>query len=332
LQHPLEPLRFERHFVEKVWGGRALESTPGIALPAGKRIGETWEIVDREHENSVVAGGPFDGRTLHQMMLEYGPEILGSAAAGKHGRFPLLVKYLDANQNLSVQVHPDDDAARRMGGAAEAKTEAWYVLASEPGARIYAGLRPGMDAERFERVAPTSSIVENMQTYEVQAGDCILLRGGTVHAIGAGVTILEVQQNSDSTFRLYDWDRLGLDGKARETHLDEALACTRYDDTGAAPQQPTWACEAPGFESAELASSHVFRMQGLRIAKPVELDALDEFRIYSVVGGGGQLLTHAGATINRLTAGDVWLLPAVCGIHSLAPDPGGLHLVAMGHA
>jgi len=329
---PLEPLRFQRHFVEKVWGGRALESTPGIELPPKKPIGETWEIVDREKENSIVAEGAFRGQSLRQLMLERGPEILGSAPAGKHGRFPLLVKYLDANQNLSVQVHPDDATAARMGGSAEAKTEAWYVLDAQPGGLVYAGLQPEIDAAAFERLAPTAGIVKAMCSFPVHAGHCILLRGGTVHAIGAGVTILEVQQNSDSTYRVYDWGRNGLDGKPRQVHLEQALECAHYGDTGATPQEPVWEAEGAGLESASLAESHVFRMQGLRVSAPVDLDSAGEFRIYSVVGGSGKLLTDSGAMIKPLARGDVWLLPAVCGIHSLAPDAGGLQLVAMGHA
>ena len=332
MSKPLEPLRFKRHFVEKVWGGRALEQTPGIELPAQKSIGETWEIVDRENENSVVAEGAFMGQSLRQLMLERGPEILGCAPAGKDGRFPLLVKYLDAKQNLSVQVHPDDETAARMGGDAEAKTEAWYVLDAQPGGMVYAGMHDHVDAASFERLAPTPDIVEAMQAYAVQPGSCILLRGGTVHAIGAGVTILEVQQNSDSTYRVYDWGRNGLDGKPRETHLREALVCARYGDTGAAPRLPEWQAEGPGLESASLAESHVFRMDGLRITGPVELDSMGEFRIYSVVRGSGQLLTADGATNHALAAGDVWLVPAVCGIHSVAPQTPELHLVAMGHA
>jgi mannose-6-phosphate isomerase len=323
---PLEPLRFERHFVEKVWGGRALATRPGIGLPPDLSIGETWEVVDRENENSVVAQGRFRGRTLRQLMAEHGAEILGDAPAAKEGRFPLLVKYLDASQDLSVQVHPDEDSAARAGG--EAKTEAWVVLDVLPGGRVYAGLKSGVEPEAFARVAAGPEVVEMLGTWDVEPGDCFLVRGGTVHAIGAGVTILEIQQNSDTTYRLYDWGRVGLDGRPRETHVAEALTCARFGGEETRPARPRWPEPEGGLARVALARSHVFALDGLRIGAEVRLGTEGSYRIYAVLGGSGELTVEASSETVGVSTGDVWLVPAVCGYHRFAPAEGELQLVA----
>ena len=332
MKEPLEPLRFERHFVEKVWGGRALATRPGIELPPDVPIGETWEIVDRGEENSVVALGAFQGRTLRELMEERASEILGTARPAKGGRFPLLVKYIDATQDLSVQVHPDDDAAASIGGDAEAKTEAWYVLDSAAGGCVYAGLDPTVERDEFESIADGPGVVDALQRFEVEAGDCVLVRGGTVHAIAAGVSILEVQQNSDTTYRLYDWGRVGLDGKPRETHVRRALASVRFGED-VRPRRPEWRpSEEEGegaLERAELARSDVFGMDGLRITAAVTMPADTVCHIYSVVRGSGRLSLGSSERSWPLATGDVWLVPAACGAARLEPAGGTLEVVDM---
>jgi len=315
----LEPLRFERHFLAKVWGGRALERKPGFALPAGK-IGETWEVVDRASENSVVAAGELAGTTLGELMQRHAPEILGQVPAGKQGRFPLLVKYIDACENLSVQVHPDDESARRVPGA-EAKTEAWYVVDAQPGAKLYAGLRPEVTAREFERVADGPGVVERLSAWDVRAGDCLLVPGGTVHAISAGVTILEVQQNSDTTYRLWDWGRPG-----RETHVAQALAVIRFGDPERAPIRPRWFREDE-LEVAHLARSQHFGMNALRLTTPVRRSTQSQFQLYAVLAGAGTLRWQEREY--ALTPGDVWLVPASASYHHFAPAGGELLLVNM---
>ena len=263
----LGPLRFARRFVEKPWGGRTLERILGFVLPPGVPVGETWEIVDRAAENSVVAEGAQRGRSLRELMETHADAILGDAPAGKEGRFPVLVKYIDASENLSVQVHPDEDSAGRLGGGAEAKTEAWYVIDAAEGGALYCGLRPDVRAEDFGRIARSTSIspaspdssggeiVGALARWEVRAGDCMAVPGGTVHAIGAGVTILEVQQNSDTTYRLYDWGRVGLDGRPRETHVEQALVCARFGEEERAPVQARWSADEHGVRTAPLADT-----------------------------------------------------------------------------
>jgi len=330
LSAPIGPLRFERHFVEKVWGGRSLASRPGIELPPDVPIGETWEIVDREKENSIVAGGPFAGRSLRDVMGEHGEALLGKAPAGKEGRFPLLVKYIDAAQDLSVQVHPDDDAAATIGGGAEGKTEAWLVVDVAPGGVLYAGLDPAVERDGFEEAArrDPSSVVDALLRWEVRPGDCLLVPGGTVHAIGAGVTILEVQQNSDTTYRLWDWGRVGLDGQPRETHVPQALAATRFGEPERPPVAPVWEPWGDGARRAALVRSRHFAMNGLGISAERRVSTGSQFQIYAVLGGGGRLSVDGGEGSWTLAQGDVWLVPACAGYHRLAPEGDGELLVA----
>ncbi len=319
----LEPLRFERRLLEKAWGGRALERRFGFALPPGARIGETWELVDRDGENSIVAAGAFRGRTLAELMRERGGEILGRASAGQRGRFPLLVKYIDARENLSVQVHPDAEAARRIGQGAEPKTEAWYVLDVAPGGVLYAGFRPQTRRAEFARVAAGPGVVETLQRWDVREGDCVFVPGGTVHAIGGGVTILEVQENSDTTYRLWDWGRVG-----REVHVEQALACVRF---GEPPRPPGRALEAPasaaGVRRSRLVSCDRFEMELLETAGRALTRATDRFQIYAVVGGRGKLCVEGRSDGWPLAPGDVWLVPASCGGHALDTTGGELRAV-----
>ncbi len=324
-----EPLRFERRFLEKVWGGRALERRPGIELPPGVQVGETWELVDREDENSVVAEGTHRGRTLRELMRLGAGAILGRSPAAGDGRFPLLVKYLDASQNLSVQVHPDEEAARALANGAEAKTEAWYVVDARPGSVLYAGLRPGITAQDFRRVADGPGVVETLLSWPIERGDCLLVPGGTVHAISAGVTILEVQQNSDTTYRLWDWGRSG-----RETHVEEALRCIRFGAPGRPPLRAEWLRDAEGVQTASLARSRHFEMNALRLLQPARRATDGRYQIYVVVEGRGRLLTRAAGEPERecrLRPGDVWLVPAACGDHRLEPAGGELTLVHVLH-
>ena len=306
----IEPLRFERHFVEKVWGGRSLESALGIALPEGRTIGETWEIVDRAAENSRVAAGEWAGRTLGELMGLHGRELLGRAPAGVGGRFPLLVKYIDPAENLSVQVHPGDDSHGLIPGA-EAKTEAWYIVAAKPSAKLYVGLRPDVTRERFAQVAAGPGVVDTLLAWDVRAGDCLLVPGGTVHAISAGVTILEVQQNSDTTYRLWDWGRAG-----RETHVEQALEVIRFGAPSLEPVTPRWVRRAEG-EMAHLAVSPHFAMDSLRLRSSVRRSTRDQFQIYAVLAGAAKLRwSGRDYTLER---GDVWLIPACVGEHDIAP-------------
>lgn len=323
---PLDrPLRFERIFLEKVWGGRALERAPGIALPPGVRVGETWEVVDRERERSRVAGGPLAGCSLEELVRERRRELLGGAPTNARGRFPLLVKLIDASQNLSVQVHPDDEAAARAGGGAEGKTEAWFVLAAEPGARVWAGLAPGVTRADVVARGSRAGAEELLAAHEVRPGDCITVHGGTVHAIGAGVTLLEVQQNSDTTYRLWDWGRTGLDGRPRETHVEQALRAIDFERP--APPPARRAADAPSGAWSRLSETRWFALDELELDGSLRQPADDSFAIYAVVRGRGRIECPGGEA--TLAPGDTWLVPAAAGAHRISSTGGALALVRL---
>ena len=223
----LYPLTFHPIFQERVWGGTSLSRLYQKQLPPGKVIGESWEIVDRPEAESVIAHGPLAGKTLRWLMDQHGSEVLGRPVpAGT--RFPLLIKILDAKEKLSVQVHPPADVALRLKG--EPKTEMWYITEAAPGAELYAGLKTGTTRAEFERRIQEKTVADCLHTIKVQAGDAMFLPSGRVHAIGAGLVIFEVQQNSDTTYRVFDWNRLGPDNRPRTLHVKESLESIRFDD------------------------------------------------------------------------------------------------------
>lgn len=224
---PLYPLRFQPIFKPAIWGGRRLaEMFPG-APPEGP-IGEAWVLSDHGDDVSVVADGPLKGTTLRELMRDRREELLGPSL-GHHDTFPLLLKFIDARENLSVQVHPDDGQARKLTGVPRGKTEAWYVLHTEPGSRIYAGLKAGVDRPRLERAIADGKVADCLHSFEPTVGDCVYLPAGTVHALGGGITIFEVQQTCDTTYRLFDWNRVDArTGRPRALHVEQALACTDF--------------------------------------------------------------------------------------------------------
>lgn len=215
------PLVFSHTYTSAIWGGCAIRSrfgrtdTPDVCA-------ESWEISGHPAGMSVVNGGPFDGRTLASLVDEFGVDLVGAKAPDPH-RFPLLIKLIDANRSLSVQVHPNETTAPITNG--EPKTEAWVVLGAAPGAALYAGTAPGVTFEAFRDAAINGdAIVPTLARHDVREGDAFFIPGGVVHAIDAGCLIYEVQQSSDTTYRIYDWGRVGADGKPRQLHLDKALA------------------------------------------------------------------------------------------------------------
>jgi mannose-6-phosphate isomerase len=219
------PLTFVPVFRDYIWGGRHLETLYGRALPPGI-VAESWDISGHASSPTAVAAGYWAGRTLPEVTAALGQALLGHrvAASAGAGRFPLLVKLLDANQDLSVQVHPDDAYARVHENGDPGKTEMWYVLHAGPGAELIYGLAPGANAADFRRAAQEGRLNEQLHRLPVHAGDCVFVPAGTVHALLAGAVVAEVQQNSDTTYRVYDWGRLGADGRPRALHLEKALA------------------------------------------------------------------------------------------------------------
>jgi mannose-6-phosphate isomerase len=213
--------------MERVWGGRRLETLLHKRLPQGSRIGESWEIVDREDAQSVVHEGPLRGALLHELWTDHRHAVFGADLPDTQ-RFPLLFKILDAQERLSLQVHPPAAVAGRLGG--EPKTEMWYVLDTLLESDLYAGLQQGVTRDDFEQALKEGRVAEKLHRLPVHAGDAIFIPSGRVHAIGGGNLIVEVQQNSDTTYRVFDWNRLGLDGKPRALHIDESMQSINFDD------------------------------------------------------------------------------------------------------
>lgn len=317
----LDPLLFLPKALPKVWGGRRLQDfLPGGLGQVGP-IGEVWTVADRGEMSSEVGDGPLAGRNLTGLMLSEREDLLGSAHPSADGRFPLLVKYLDAAEPLSVQVHPDARRADMLGG--EPKDECWYVLAAEPEAHVFLGLLPGVDAATFAAEASSHHVVDLLQRHAVRAGEFLSVPAGTVHAIGAGVTLVEVQENADTTWRLFDWDRPGLDGKLRPLHLDYALRAIDYDRV---PQGPLEA-EYKGTINARatLLEGPAFSVEAMRINEAVALDTGGRPWVYVVLSGKGSLVTERGEW--RIGRGESWLMPAALGQHRFCSADGELEVL-----
>ncbi len=228
------PLRFREIFKEKIWGGRNLADLFNKRLPPGALIGESWEVSDRDDDQSVVAEGPLKSVTLHELVTRYGDRLVGTCTLAR-SRFPLLFKILDAHTTLSVQVHPTDELALEYDEADPGKTEMWYVLAAEEGAKIMLGLQPGVGKEQFQEAIHTGAFEQCLNYFDAKPGDAFFLPAGSVHALGAGIVLVEIQENSDLTYRVYDWGRVGADGKPRELHLEKAMRATNFERPSVGP-------------------------------------------------------------------------------------------------
>jgi len=314
----LPPLKFTPLVKPVPWGGRNLMTLFGKSLPAGVPCGESWEVVDLPDDQSVVIEGPLASRDLAWLVAQRREELLGEAEL-LMGRFPVLFKLLDAAQTLSVQVHPDEDACRRLGVGARPKTEAWYILRAEAGARLYVGLAEGVTTNEFRRAIDTGQVEPLLRAVEVEPGDFVYLPSGTLHAIGAGIVLAEIQQSSDTTYRVFDWNRVGLDGKPRALHVDQALESIHFDISGKPPHalplsgRPGIRCPAFGFERA-----------GLGVGCETPLDA-GRPRIVCCVEGTGQI-SQTGQRPVPLKPGETCLVPA-CRAESLMSEKGGTFLL-----
>jgi mannose-6-phosphate isomerase len=322
------PLQFHPYLRPMVWGGRRLGTLLGKPLAAAGTHGESWEISDHASHHSVVSAGPQQGKTLRQLMQQHRRDLLGAAAA-RHTTFPWLVKLLDACDWLSVQVHPPADRVGRLWPGENSKTEAWFVLDAAPGSRIYAGLLPGTDAGRLRAALREGRVAECLHTFTPRPGDCVFLPAGTVHAVGGGVVMAEVQQTSDATFRFYDWDRVGTDGKPRQLHVEQAMACIDWDS---GPVEPIRASgyPQPGGRiylnpvHQELVSCSYFTLHYLRDVQPVVLGGSGQMQVVMVLHGRGRLDAEDPIA---LAPGVTLLLPASCPALECRPDgPLGLLL------
>lgn len=305
------PLRLGRICVEKVWGGRTLERVPGIRLDADGPIGETWELVDRTDHNSLIRGGPHEGSALRDLMATDRDALLGQAVATAEERFPVLVKYLSASKPLSVQVHPDDATAKSLRAGESGKTESWFILDAEPGSLVYLGLNPDVDLSRFAAVAAGPGIVDLLRPWPVSAGQFVHVPAGTLHAIGEGITLVEVQQNSDVTYRLYDWGRVGLNGKPRKTHVDQCLLAINYDEPVVGPVNPQLEELSDGNRGVELGDCAHYSMSLYEIQSPHEFESKGVARVLVLLDGPARLWLPEVEEPWEMEQGDTWLVPAV---------------------
>ncbi len=224
----LYPFIFHPIFKERIWGGRKLERLYQKQLPPNISVGESWEISDRPGDENIVANGLLAGKSIRWLMENHRPELLGSAKPSPSGRFPLLIKILDAQEKLSLQVHPPAAKAAQLGG--EPKTEMWFIADATPDANLFVGLKRGTTRAEFEKRIQDGSVAECFPRLPVKKGDAMFLPSGRVHAIGAGNVIFEIQQNSDTTYRVFDWNRVEASGKPRELHVEKSLASIDFND------------------------------------------------------------------------------------------------------
>lgn len=314
MSHALYPFTFQPIFKDRVWGGRKLEQLYGKTLPPGVPIGESWEITDRPEGVSVIANGPLAGRNLRWLMEHHGKELLGDSQPCA-GRFPLLVKILDAQEKLSLQVHPPAHKATELCG--EPKTEMWYVADATPGADLFVGLRRGATRAEFERRIQDGSVAECFHRIPVKRGDSMFLPSGRVHALGAGNVIFEIQQNSDTTYRVFDWNRVGLDGKPRELHIPQALASIDFEDFESALAPAGWQTAGP-CDRRRLAACDLFNVDLIRTHTSDEILLGGDKVAVLAVTEGKLGVTFAGHRLN-LKPGDFCVVPAECKRTSLVP-------------
>ena len=303
------PVVFEPIFQETIWGGQKLAALFGKRLPANKRIGESWEIVDRPEAQSIVREGPLSGRSLHDLWVNFREELFGKVPDTP--RFPLLIKLLDAQEKLSLQVHPPQEIAESLGG--EAKSEFWYVVAAEPNAKVFVGLRKSMTRDQFEEAIHSGTVADCVHAIRMKSGAAMFVPSGRFHAIGAGNVLVEVQQNSDTTYRVFDWDRVDEQGKPRKLHLDQALQCIDFNDVGPKPITPR----------GELLARHqrFFEVQKWNLVSPRDIAPLGQFAIVLCLTGE---LQYGGVDF---TPGDFFLVPASLQHRSIYPWDKGTSLL-----
>jgi mannose-6-phosphate isomerase len=295
-------LRFAPILHSHLWGGRRLADL-GKRLGDGEHYAESWEIVDRGADQSIVISGPLAGATLHDLVTRQGPSLFGRH--DPQSQFPLLFKFLDCQKTLSVQVHPNDAQAARLDPPDLGKTEAWVVLAAEPGSKVYAGLKPGVDRLALERAAAEGRCDKCLHEFEPKVGDCVFVAAGTVHAIGAGLLIAEIQQASDTTFRLFDWNRVDRDGRPRTLHIRQSLDTIDYA-RGPVDAVVPRATKDPHLE--RLVECGKFNLDRWQLDKPHQLDVNNRFHVVAVTEGSARVI--AGEDQHDLPRGDSLLIPA----------------------
>lgn len=301
----MQPLRFREIYKEKPWGGTEIGRLKACDLPQG--IGESFEISGVPGSETLVADGEFEGQSLSHILQHHGAQLLGRRNAARYGTdFPLLIKFISAADNLSLQVHPDDDMARELGHPF-GKNEMWFIVKSDAEAKILNGFSTPFSPEAYTAELAAGRLLEHVNADESHVGDCFYIPAGCIHSIGAGNLLVEIQQSSDDTFRVYDYDRVGADGSKRELHVEMAKRALNYELTGSQRVAYTSAVGSP----VTLVESPSFTTRLCRFVAPVALDytALDSFVIFIAFEGGAQLTDSSGHVV-QLVAGSSILFPA----------------------
>lgn len=290
------PLKFTPIYKERIWGGNNLRKVFGRQLP-GNHIGESWELSSHSNGTSVVANGKLAGKDLNELMAEYKERLMGKEFR-KGEPFPLLIKIIDANDQLSIQVHPEDEYACRVEGEG-GKTEAWYVVNAKADAQIVYGLKADISKEDFIKAVESNTIGDTLKLEPVMAGDMIFVPAGMIHALLDGVMVYEIQQNSDTTYRVYDYDRVGDDGKRRELNIAKAIDVINFKEQ--------LSCD---FKDSSIHCQY-FTMEKLAIQGESIENTTDQFVIYCVIAGTGEIVYKD--SVESLGAGETVLIPACLG-------------------
>ena len=322
----MQPLRFQPVFQRYLWGGRRLATVLNKPIGDGD-CAESWELADHHQFQSVVRAGDWAGRTLAELMKEQGRGVIGQKAFDQmhrpqvppslRGRFPLLLKFLDAQRDLSVQVHPDDALAATLDPPDFGKTEAWYVIDAEPESRIYAGLKRGVGPAELAAAIERGQADQMLHSFSPRPGDCLLIRAGTIHAIGAGCLIAEIQQASNTTFRLYDWNRVDSDGQPRPLHIEPGIQATNFS---LGPVDPIRCGDGlEGTSDRLLVQCEQFVMRRRSIDQPVRIGGDSRFHILAVLQGAMEV--EDDPVKKPLAIGDTLLIPAASRPLAIVPDP-----------
>ncbi|GAA4423463.1 type I phosphomannose isomerase catalytic subunit [Bremerella cremea] len=300
------PLIFKPTFRDYIWGGRRLGTVLGKPIPETGDFAESWEVVDHGEDQSVVANGPLAGKTLGELVAEFPTDLFGNKSAGK--TFPLLFKFLDANRDLSIQVHPDDAQGAKLDPPDLGKTEAWYILDAEPGSKVYVGLKEGVTREQLAQAVEANTVVDTMHVIEPQVGDCLFIPAKTTHALGKGLLVAEIQQASNTTFRLFDWNRAGADGKPRALHITESLETIDFDRGPVEPQEPQPTSDA---DINRLVTCDKFILDRWQFEGRKSIGGNQGFHIVAVLEG--KIRTSHAQLDQALGKGSTFLIPAACG-------------------
>ncbi len=309
----LYPFILEPAYKDYIWGGSRIPSLFNRNQPVGI-YAESWELSDRPEGMSHVSNGVLKGESLAALVKQFGVRLLGRGV--KPGAFPLLVKLIDAKERLSIQVHPDDERAAQ--GIGEAKTEAWHILEGPAGAQVFAGLKAGVNEASFLKAQKSNQLESTLQAVPVTTGDTIFIPGGRVHAICEGLMILEVQQNSNTTYRVYDWGRVDKAGNPRELHLEQALKVIRWSDPAPVKTVPSITHDKPGIKVTQLVTSPYFTMEQIEITAPFCVHH-DGASFHALFTGKDDIQVMCETGITPVPRGRTVLIPASLDRYTLKP-------------